>query len=116
MKITSYSFGNIDIDNQRYSSDLKIINGQVKPNWWRKDGHRLHLEDISDIIEAKPRILVVGMGYSGLMRLADGLAAELKRLGIETEALPSKKAVTRFNQLIEERGPEEIALAIHLTC
>ncbi len=116
MKITSYGFGKISIDNQNYTSDLKIINGRIKPDWWRKDGHRLHIEDIKDIIEARPQVLVVGTGYSGLMRLAQGLSEKLAGLGIQTEGLPSKKAVERFNQLIEELGQEKTALAIHLTC
>ncbi len=116
MKITSYGFGNIEIDNKRYTSDLKIVNGKIKSNWWRKDGHRLHLEDIRDIIEAKPKILVVGRGYSGLMRIAEGVEEHLRGLGIEVEALPSKKAVNKFNRLIEEYGPDDVAFAIHLTC
>ncbi len=116
MKITSYGFGNIEIDNRRYTSDLKIINGKIKPNWWRKDGHKLHIEDITDIIEAKPKKLIVGTGYSGLMRLAGGLEEKLRKLGIEIEALPSKKAVNRFNNAVEEYGVDQVAFAIHLTC
>jgi hypothetical protein len=116
MKITSYSFGKISIDNQAFTSDLKIIRGDVKPNWWRKEGHRLQIDDIRDITEAKPEILVVGTGYSGLMRLSDGLREELGKLGIEIEALPSGKAVERFNNLVEKLGEQKVALAIHLTC
>lgn len=116
MQIEAYDFGNIDINGQRYTSDLKIINSHIKPNWWRKNGHLLHLEDIKDIIEAKPRIVIVGTGYSGLMHLADGLIENLQELGIETEALLSKKAVQRFNELIKKYGAKQTAFAIHLTC
>ena len=116
MKITAYNFGNIEIDGQKYTSDLKIIKNHIKSDWWRINGHRLHLDDIRDIIEARPRILVVGTGYSGLMRLSDDLAENLAKLGIEIEVFPSKKAVTRFNELIKKYGPGQTALAIHLTC
>ena len=116
MQITAYGFGNIEINGQRYTSDLKIIKGHIKPDWWRKSGHLLHLEDIRDIIKSKPRIVVVGTGYSGLMHLADGLIKDLKESGIEIDALPSKKAVQRFNDLITKYGPEHTAFAIHLTC
>ena len=116
MKITAYSFGNIEINGKRYTSDLKIINSHIKPNWWRKNGHLLRIEDIRDIIEAKPRIIVVGTGYSGLMRPADGLIENLQEIGIEIDALPSKKAVQRFNDLLKKYGSKQTAFAIHLTC
>jgi len=116
MRITSYSFGNIDIDNKRYKSDLKIINGQVKPDWWRAEGHRLNLSDIQDIIEARPDILVIGTGYSGLMKVSQDLADSLSKHGITIEAHRSGKAVDRFTQLVEKHGHERVALAIHLTC
>ncbi len=116
MKITSYGFGRIEIDNKSYTTDLKIINGQVRPNWWRKNGHRLEIDDIRDIIDAKPAVIVIGTGYSGLMRLSEGLPEHLLTLGIETEAYPSGKAVERFNKLIKKLGKQRVALAIHLTC
>ncbi len=73
-------------------------------------------EDILDIIEANPRILIVGTGYSGLMRVAEGLAEEMERLGISMQAMPSKNAVAKFNELVEKHGADDVAFAIHLTC
>jgi len=32
--ITSYSFGKMTITGKRYTTDLKIIKGQVYPDWW----------------------------------------------------------------------------------
>ena len=52
--IEKYSFGSIVVDGKQYTSDIKIIDGVVIPNWWRKEGHSLCREDIEDIIEEKP--------------------------------------------------------------
>jgi hypothetical protein len=51
--IEHYARGSyMTVDGNKYHQDLKIIGGQVKGNWWRKQGHRLDTEDISDILSA----------------------------------------------------------------
>ncbi|MDI6800818.1 MAG: MTH938/NDUFAF3 family protein [Thermodesulfovibrionales bacterium] len=67
MKIDHYSFGRITIENKTYTSDVIIYRDRVDPSWWRKEGHYLHVEDLSDVINAKPDVLVIGTGYSGVM-------------------------------------------------
>jgi hypothetical protein len=41
-----YEFGIIVIDGSEYRSDVIISNDRVQDNWWRKEGHRLALDDI----------------------------------------------------------------------
>ena len=60
--IESYAFGNIIIAGTRYTSDIKIARGQVVPNWWRQSGHLVGIEDIQDLLAAKPAILLLGKG------------------------------------------------------
>ena len=116
MEIEHYSFGRMIIDGKTYTSDLKVIRGSVYPSWWRKEGHVLHLSDIEDVIQASPKILVVGLGASGVMRLAHGLIDELKALGIECRAYPTGRAANLFNELVQKVGVENSAGAFHLTC
>ncbi len=116
MKIEFYRFGQMIIDGKKYTSDLKIIKGEIIPNWWRKQGHLLQIEDLQDIIDAKPHTLVVGTGANDLMRLAPNLATELGKLGIRLEAISTALAMERFNELIKLQGLENIAGAFHLTC
>ncbi|MBW1670765.1 MAG: Mth938-like domain-containing protein, partial [Deltaproteobacteria bacterium] len=54
MKIESYRFGEIIIDGIRYTKDLKIIKGKTFDNWLRSKGHTLQLDDILDVVAAKP--------------------------------------------------------------
>lgn len=68
LMIEYYSFGSITIQDQHYSSDLKIINGKVYPGWWRKSGHSVDIDDVVDILSVKPDYLVIGSGSSGLRR------------------------------------------------
>ena len=61
--IESYSFGRMKINGVAYSSDLIVFTEHVKSDWRRNKGHELHVEDLEEILRAKPEILVVGTGY-----------------------------------------------------
>lgn len=114
MHIDSYEFGQIVIDGQTYSSDCIILAGSVNCDWWREQGHSLSAKDIEIILEAKPKILVIGKGASGLMNVPERTKQVLKQKGIEFEALDTKEAVKRFNEL--SKVGENVAAALHLTC
>lgn len=114
MHIDSYQFGKIVIDGTAYSSDVIILGDSVQSNWWRKQGHLLSAEDLKTIIAAKPSVLVVGCGASGLMKVPDQTRQVLQEHDIQLEALDTDKAVQRFNEL--SQSGENVAAALHLTC
>ena len=113
--IDHYATGSyMTVDGNTYHQDLKIIRGQVKANWWRKQGHRLDTEDISDILSAKPEMLVVGTGYAGNMRIPDSVRSAIENHDIRIVAEETAKAVSSFNRLNSEG--KDVAGAFHLTC
>jgi hypothetical protein len=113
MRIESYSFGKIVIEGKAYTSDVIIYPGKVDSSWWRKEGHSLVMDDLQDIISAKPGVLIIGTGFFGLMKVPQETKAKLESLGIEVQAARTGEAVKLFNQLGEGR----IAVAaLHLTC
>ncbi|KPL24789.1 MAG: hypothetical protein AMJ75_02800 [Phycisphaerae bacterium SM1_79] len=114
MHIDSYQFGNLVIDGRTYNSDCLILGDCVQANWWRKQGHVLSAEDVQPVITAKPAILVVGCGASGLMKVAEDARQVLRQHDIELIALDTHKATARFNEL-REKG-QDVAAALHLTC
>ncbi len=114
MHIDSYQFGNIVIDGVNYSSDVIILGGIVQANWWRKRGHLLSAEDLQPVIAAKPSVLIVGCGASGLMKVSDEVREVLLEEDIQLEAVDTAKAVERFNEL--SQTDVNIAAALHLTC
>ncbi len=116
MKITAYRFGRMEIDGKPYTKDLKVVSGRIVPNWWRREGHLLQMEDIKDVVAARPHTLVVGTGSSGAMRVAPGVAEALGARGIRLESLPTAMAAERFNELARLEGVEAIAGVFHLTC
>lgn len=113
--IDTYEAGHgIRIKGRMYHSDVKIIDDEVRANWWRKAGHRLDQADLSDILEHRPEILVVGTGYAGMMQVPDATRQALESQGILLKVEKTGSAVRVFNRLHEEG--RKVAGAFHLTC
>lgn len=110
--IESYDFGRVVIGGKVYTSDVLVFPEGVKERWWRREGHKICLEDLREVLERKPEVLVVGTGYSGLVEIPSGLAGELQAKGIKLKAAPTREAVELYNKI---KGPKVIA-ALHLTC
>ena len=113
--IDSYSFGRICIDDKVYVKDVIILPDRIQDNWWRKQGHLLQLEDIkSTVEEAKPEIVVVGMGKFGVMKISPEVKEFLQNQNILLHAEKSDKAVESFNQFAS--SGKRVLGAFHLTC
>jgi hypothetical protein len=113
MKITGYDFGKITIEGKAYTSDVIVTPEEVRASWWRKEGHRLHREDLDEVVRAKPEVLVVGTGYYGRMSIPSETEAFLKSKGIRLLGAPTGEAVREFNRLQETT---RAVAALHLTC
>jgi hypothetical protein len=113
--IAHYTTGShMTVNGTKYHQDLKIIRGEVKGNWWRREGHRLDVDDIQDILTAGPSILVIGTGYAGNMRVPGSLRKTLQNHQIKVIAETTADAAKTFNRLAA--GGEDVAGAFHLTC
>lgn len=112
--IEAYAFGHMIINGIRYTSDIKIARGQVVPNWWRQSGHHVGMEDIQDILDAKPEILVLGKGEPGLMKPKNSLRDVLSKQNIALIEENTTAAVQTFNRLLQEG--KNVAAGFHLSC
>lgn len=112
--IESYSFGNMTVTGQTHQNDLKIIEDKIIGNWWRREGHALYPQDIDDILYASVETLVVGTGAYGGMKVTEEAALAIEGQGINLVAVPTKEAVSIFNNLHAQ--DKRVAGAFHLTC
>ncbi len=112
--IDSYSFGQIVIDGQAYWSDVIIYGDRVDAKWWRKEGHRLQPEDIADILNARPDILIIGTGYAGVMTVPGKTVDHIVSRGIDVKVERTGRAVDLFNALQAKK--KFVIAALHLTC
>jgi hypothetical protein len=102
------------IAGKKYYRDLKIIDGHIKEDWWRNQGHRLNTIDIHDILSTKPEVLVIGTGYAGNMRVPRVVRSDIENQNINVIEEITSKAVETFNHLYAEG--KDVAGAFHLTC
>lgn len=112
--IDSYSFGSMTVDGKKYAQDLMIFPDRVKSNWWRKQGHNLVVEDLKEVLEYGPDVLVVGKGASGIMSIPPATREKIEEKGIHLIAESTHEACDRFNEQMK-RGRRVVG-AFHLTC
>jgi hypothetical protein len=111
-RLEDYSFGRLTVDGQEHTRDLIVLPGRVVPDWWRREGHSLAMDDLDEVVDELPARLVLGVGAQSQLRPDPAVIAELERRGVKVECLPTDAAVRRYGEL-DERGT---AAALHLTC
>jgi hypothetical protein len=112
--ITHFSFGKIVVNGKTYTNDIKIVKGQVISEWWRKRGHRVEVEDITDVLEAEPEVVVIGKGSPGLLKSTSSLRDYLAANQIELIEKKTAKAVDVFNGLFQQG--RKVAAGFHISC
>jgi len=111
-RIDGYSFGRVFVDGEEHTKDVIVLPDRVVGNWWRRDGHSLVMEDLDDVLDDLPPILVVGAGADERMKPQPETLEKLEARGVEVHVLPTDQAVRRYSEL----DPARTAAALHLTC
>lgn len=102
------------INGEEYTKDLIIYSDRIKGNWRRKKGHLLQKEDLEEIIEKDPDVLIVGTGAYGLMKIPEDTVKFIESNDIKLIDNKSKKAVDEYNKYKGKK--EKTVAAFHLTC
>lgn len=111
--IEEFSFGSITIDGVRYTDDVIIYPWAVDDTWWRDEGHVLKTQDLDEVLNAEPEVLVVGTGAHGRVEVRDEVRRVLDERGIELVVAKTPQAVEEYNHLQAEKCA---VAALHLTC
>jgi hypothetical protein len=111
-ELSHYSFGSLTVDGERHTRDLIVLPGRVVPEWWRREGHSLAIDDLDEVIDELPDRLILGCGAHGRLEPPPAVLEQLRAQGVEVEAMPTADAVRRYGEL----DPKRTAAALHLTC
>lgn len=111
--IDSYDFGEVVIDGKNYTSDVIIYPDRVNGSWWRKEGHELCVDDLEDVLDKKPDVIIVGMGSPGLMQVLPETEKLIRSKGIKLIVQPTKDACKTYNHL---SSSQKVIALLHLTC
>jgi hypothetical protein len=112
-RIERLRFGEITIGGERYTDDVLLLQDRVRSRWWRKEGHLLQLEDLTEVLADRPDVLLVGTGLQECMKVSPEVVAYTKKAGIELLVFDTRTACQSYNYL---RGKRRVAAALHLTC
>ncbi|RLE30190.1 hypothetical protein DRJ54_03215 [Candidatus Acetothermia bacterium] len=112
MRLAGYRFGRVEVDGEEWTQDVAVLPDGARP-WIRKEGHRVHPEDLEEALAASPELVIIGTGYSGLLKVTPEAESLLRGRGIELLALKTAEAVEAFSELSHKR---RACALLHLTC
>lgn len=113
MKISSYSFGDLTINNKKYQSDLVMLGDKlIEDRWWRKEGHLLQVDDIKPYLNDDLKTVIIGRGFSSRLNLDRKLQMFLLERKIVLQALSTPDACERYNEIKHN----DLIAFFHLTC
>jgi hypothetical protein len=102
------------INGKTHTEDLIIYpDGMIAERWRRKRGHQLSIDDVRELLDSCPEVLIAGTGMSGGMKPRKDLQRDLSKLAIRFIAVPNQKAIELFNELSVK---SRVAACFHLTC
>jgi hypothetical protein len=112
MKIQKYSFGNITVGGTDFKSDIILMPDRNIKKWWRQTSHLVELDDIIDLLTANPKLLIIGTGYYGLMKIDKKVTEYCNAISIQLISCKTRKAIEKYNSSTSDFP----IAALHLTC
>lgn len=109
--IEEYDFGKIVIEGKEYTSDV-ILSQDGIDSWWRKTSHNVEPADIEKVVAKKPKLMIIGNGHEGCMKVPEETIDWIKDQGIEVSVELTKDAVNTYNK----KAGEGVIGLLHLTC
>jgi len=111
--IDEYNFGEIVVDGIKYNYDVMIFDKKVE-RWKRRESHYVFVDEIEKAISLNPEIIVIGNGYSGVMKIDKKVKEEIEKRKIKLILQTTRAAVKTFNDLLKEK--KKVVGLFHLTC
>lgn len=112
MGVERTSFGSITINGRIYTHDVWVLaEGEIKK---RDRDHEFTIDELFELLEGKPEVIVIGTGQAGCVSVEDGVVEEAQKQGIELEIAETPEAITRYNLAV--KTGKRVAAAFHVTC
>ena len=111
------SFGEVEIDGQRFTHDIVVEGGRVRkrrkgPSKAYRGSYGHTPLSVAEAIPWPSARLIIGTGVSGQLPVMEEVYAEAGRRGVEVVVLPTGEAC----ELLARDGSPGIAAILHVTC
>jgi len=117
-KVDSFSFGSITVDGKEYRRDIFLLpDGMVrqrKGGFWIFGSHSIKKEEVEELSKAGAEVMVVGIGTNSMVKVSKDAKNYIEKAKLELHVLPSREAVTKYNELVEQK--KKVGALIHITC
>lgn len=116
-RIKQLVWGRLETDDGHIYADAKLYPGGSASWDWHMSGtdhvQGIQVQDIQELVEAGAKVIVMGKGIYGRLRVAGRIIHMLEQQGIKTHALPTSQAVALYNELA---ASEPVGGIFHSTC
>ncbi|MCD6558038.1 MAG: hypothetical protein J7K31_03355 [Candidatus Aenigmarchaeota archaeon] len=109
--IQKIEFGNVIINGKRYGCDILITPDDVRET---EKTHKLDTHILEDAILGEPEIVIIGIGFNGLVNVPDEVKTMIKNAGADLVIKKTPEALKDFQALLKQ-GKKVVAW-IHTTC
>jgi hypothetical protein len=117
VKCRLVSFGEIEIDGQRFEHDVVIEDGRIRRRK-KKPSKRYRAEyghtplTPEEAVPWSAALLIIGTGANGQLPITEAFYREAAKRGIQVVAEPT----TRACELLAKSDPKSVAAILHVTC
>ncbi len=116
-KIQQVSWGHLQIEDGNSYKDAKLWPGDSRSWDWNETGTKhspgVQPADVKELVDNGAKIIILSRGMAKRLRIQNSTLEWLEEQGIETHVLPTKRAVSQYNDLAES---ESVGALIHSTC
>ena len=111
--IEEHKFGSFVVNGRTYLGDIKIIGDKVR-YWSTRKKHVLRYDDIWDLLESQPEIVIIGTGNSGYLEIPADLRDLILGKNIRLFIDVNKNAVKAYNEGLQQN--RRLVALFHGTC
>jgi len=118
-RITDVSWGHLEVEDGKQSfKDAKLYPGGAREWDWNETGTShtpgIQIADVEELLEHGAEVVVLSRGMNERLQVKPETLQWLDEAGIERHVLQTKRAVERFNELLE--NDEAVGGLFHSTC
>ncbi|MEK6839696.1 MAG: Mth938-like domain-containing protein [Nanoarchaeota archaeon] len=98
--IQEFKYGMFKIDNKQFYDNVKLIGSKIK--LWECKERQITMNDLEDLLEINPELLIIGQGPGGLIAVADDIKDVMRMRKIVLKVDKSQNACELYNRALKD--------------
>ncbi|MBI2671750.1 hypothetical protein HYX16_02345 [Candidatus Woesearchaeota archaeon] len=102
VNIQEFKLGSFIVDSKHFIGNIKIVENKIR-YWDRPEDYVLEMHEIESVLKLAPKIIVIGTGAGGLLKVSDAIRQRILRNNIEMVVDKTQNVITLINNLSKEK-------------